>query len=243
MFDKKIVTGVFASILASLCCITPVLALLAGSAGVASSFSWMEPFRPYLIGVTIFVLSYTWWDKLKPKKVDIECACEPDDNGKVSFWYSTTFLAIITIFSAVMLSFPYWGDIFISSDKQAISIEKQNLQKIEVNIEGMTCKACEATIEKVVLETGAIGSVKASSLHKNAIISFDKTKIGVNEIAKAIATTGYKPVAYIQDGKTISITGVVLTKQKEISKKKSPSKCGGGKCGAGKCGSGKCGTQ
>jgi len=58
MVDKKIVTGVLAAIGASLCCVTPVLAVLAGSTGLASSFSSMEPFRPYLIALTVIVLAY-----------------------------------------------------------------------------------------------------------------------------------------------------------------------------------------
>jgi len=170
---------------------------------MASSFSWMEPFRPYLIALTVIVLAYAWWDQLKPKKVNIECACDPDDKGKVSFWYSQTFLALITVFSAFMLSFPYWGDVFISSNKQAAQVQKQNLQKVKISIEGMTCKACEASIEKLVLETGAVSSVKASSSAKNALITYDKTKIDVNGLAKAITTTGYKPISYTKDAKTI----------------------------------------
>ena len=246
MIDKKLLTGVLAAIGASLCCITPVFAVLAGATGMASSFSWMEPFRPYLIALTVVVLAYAWWDKLKPQKQGIECACDPDEEGKVSFWYTKTFLVLITLFSVVILSFPYWGDTFISSDKQAIPIERYNLQKIEIDIEGMTCKACEATIEKVVLDTGAVGSVKASSDDKNAFISFDKTKTTIDEITKAIATTGYKPVAYTQDGKQTPIISITVNKHNEEAKEtstKAASKCGGGKCGAGKCGAGKCGSS
>jgi len=234
MIDKKVLAGALAAVGASLCCITPVVAVLAGSTGMASNFSWMEPFRPYLILLTVMVLAYAWWDKLKPQKQGMECACDPDEEGKVSFWYTKTFLALITLFSVVMLSFPYWGDTFISSDKQAIHIEKQNLQKIEVDIEGMTCKACEATIEKVVLETGAVGSVKASSDNKNAFISFDKTKTTIDEITKAIATTGYRPVAYTKDSKKIPITSVSISKHNKEAKEstdKAASKCGAGKCG------------
>ncbi len=229
MIDKKILAGIFASIGASLCCITPVLAVLASSTGMASDFSWMEPFRPYLIGLTVLVLAYAWWDKLKPQKQGIECACDPDEDGKVSFWHTKVFLALITVFSAVMISFPYWGYVFISSNKQAISIEKQNMQHVKIDIKGMTCKACEATIERVVLKTGAVSSVKASSKNKDALISFDKTKINIDEIVKAIATTGYKPVAYIQDGKTTPITYITVNKHKETIKKtsqdKAASKC------------------
>ncbi len=52
--------GIFAAIAASLCCITPLLALLAGASGAASSLSWLEPARPYLIGLAIYYLGFAW---------------------------------------------------------------------------------------------------------------------------------------------------------------------------------------
>ena len=197
MIDKKVLTGVAAAIGASLCCITPVLAVLAGSTGMASSFSWMEPFRPYLIGLTILVLTYAWWDKLKPKKEDIECACEPEVGGQVSFWYSKIFLALITAFSVVMLSFPYWGDALIKSERtQTVVTNKSDLFKKTIQIKGMTCASCEATVEKVAMDIDGVVSAKASTKNKNAVIEFDKSKTDMHSIMKAIATTGYKPLGY-----------------------------------------------
>ena len=91
-------TGVLTAIAASLCCITPVLALVAGSSGIASSFSWMEPARPYLIGFTVLVLGFAWYQKLKPRTAEeIECDCEEDE--KPSFWQSRNFLGIVTVFA------------------------------------------------------------------------------------------------------------------------------------------------
>ncbi|MCF6243353.1 MAG: hypothetical protein L3J74_18705, partial [Bacteroidales bacterium] len=37
--------GIISAVAASLCCITPVLAIIAGSSGIAASFSWLEPLR------------------------------------------------------------------------------------------------------------------------------------------------------------------------------------------------------
>ena len=69
--NKLIGAGLLTAIAASLCCITPVLALIAGTSGLASTFSWLEPFRPYFIGLTILVLAFAWYQKLKPqKKID-----------------------------------------------------------------------------------------------------------------------------------------------------------------------------
>ena len=69
--------GVLTAIAASLCCITPVIALLAGGSSVAANFSWIEPARPYLIGLSIAVLTFAWYLKLKPTKTnDMDCNCE-----------------------------------------------------------------------------------------------------------------------------------------------------------------------
>lgn len=57
--NKLIGAGLLTAIAASLCCITPVLALIAGSSRLATTFSWFEPFRPYFIGLTGLEKSYS----------------------------------------------------------------------------------------------------------------------------------------------------------------------------------------
>ena len=77
--SKSAGAGVLVAITASLCCITPVLALISGTSGIAASFSWMEPYRPFLIGLTVLVLGFAWYQKLKPKRAEVDCECD-DDN-------------------------------------------------------------------------------------------------------------------------------------------------------------------
>jgi rhodanese-related sulfurtransferase len=103
MANKNIITVIGATIVASLCCLTPVLAVLAGSSSFASSFSWLAPYHNYLVGFTVLVLLYAWYDKLKPSKT-IDCDC--DSQG---FFAGKTFLAMVTIFTVIMLTFPQWG--------------------------------------------------------------------------------------------------------------------------------------
>ena len=73
--------GIMTAIAASLCCITPVLAALAGISGLASTFTWLEPARPYFIGATVLVLGFAWYQKLGiERKNDVHCDCEMDAN-------------------------------------------------------------------------------------------------------------------------------------------------------------------
>ena len=117
MKNKNIFTIIGATIAASLCCITPVLAVLAGSSSLATSFSWLAPYHTYLVAFTVLVLIYAWYDKLKPVQT-LECAC--DENGFLS---SKKFLAIVTLFTLLMLTFPQWGNKFFESAPTAESCE------------------------------------------------------------------------------------------------------------------------
>ena len=188
--DKKLIgAGLLTAIAASLCCITPVLALVAGTSGLASTFSWLEPYRPYLIGLTILVLGFAWYQKLKPKK-QIDCNCESEEKPK--FIQSKMFLGIVTAFAIVMLAFPYYAHIFYKKKKkQVIVVDKSNVQTVEFSISGMTCAGCEEHVNHEVNKLSGIIKSTASYENENAIVEFDSSKTNIAEIEKAINGTGY----------------------------------------------------
>ncbi|MFT4523186.1 MAG: mercuric ion transport protein [Bacteroidia bacterium] len=187
--NKLMGAGLITAMTASLCCITPVLALIAGTSGMASTFSWIEPFRPYLIGLTIFVLGFAWYQKLKPKK-EMDCECETDEKPK--FMQSKTFLGIVTVFAGVMLALPYYSGIFYpNTEKQIIAVDKSDIKITTFKINGMTCASCQEHVNHEVNKLNGIVHSKASYESGNAIIEFDKTKTNETEIAKAINSTGY----------------------------------------------------
>jgi len=42
--DRKLIgAGLITAIASSLCCIAPILALISGTSGIASTFHWLEP--------------------------------------------------------------------------------------------------------------------------------------------------------------------------------------------------------
>lgn len=186
---KIIGAGLLTSIAASMCCITPVIAFIGGTSGLASTFSWIEPYRPYLIGLTILVLGIAWFQKLKRNK-QIECNC--DSVEKPKFIQSTLFLGISTIFAMIMLAFPYYSFVFYTNNKMQITHEdKSHIQQVEFRISGMTCEGCSKHINHEINQLTGIISSNASFELGNAIIEFDKSKTTVSEIEKAINSTGY----------------------------------------------------
>ncbi|WP_332023350.1 mercuric transport protein MerTP [Kaistella sp.] len=188
--DKKLIsTGLLAAFTASLCCITPLLAFIAGTSGLAATFSWIEPLRPYLIALTVFVLGFAWYLKLKPKK-QLDCNCEKEE--KIPFTQSKMFLGTVTLFAVVMLAFPYYSGIFYpTTEKQIIIVDQSNIRKIEFTISGMTCASCGEHVNSEVNKLSGIISSEASYESRNAMVKFDDSKTNIDEIENAINGTGY----------------------------------------------------
>lgn len=188
--NRIIGAGIITAIAASLCCITPVLALLAGTSGIASSFSWLEPMRPYLIGITMLTIGFAWYQKLKPVRKD-DCGCEITEKEK--FIHTKTFLGIVTVFAILMMAFPYYSKIFYPQTvKVMLNTNVAVLKIAEINIKGMTCAACEEHVKHEVNKLPGIISSAVSYANSNAVITFDTLKTNIKAIELAVDKTGYK---------------------------------------------------
>ncbi len=185
--------GIITALLASLFCITPVIAVLGGLGGIATTFSFLEPLRPYLIGLTVIVLGYAFYKAYKPKRnSDIECACETD--GKPKFINSKKFLWIITVASALLISFPFYSKVFIPSGKEnVVIVQSDNIVKAKLDIEGMTCTGCEESVDYALKAEN--GVISATSSYKTGIayVEYDKTKVNPEKLKNAVEEkVGYK---------------------------------------------------
>lgn len=189
--SKPWIAGLLTATAASLCCITPVLALISGTSGIASTFSWMEPYRPYLIGLTVAVLAFAWYQKLKPKKADVDCACEED---KSSFWQGKTFLAIVTVLAVLLMAFPSYSKIFFPKKQanQIIIVDKSNIEQVKLKIKGMTCEACSETINLALSKVPGVLEYKTDYKTGSSTVKFDNSKTNQDSIADAINESGYK---------------------------------------------------
>lgn len=185
-------TGVLAAFAASSCCIPPVIAAVAGIGGISSSLSWLEPLRPYLIGLAIIAIAYAWYKYLKSQKEE-DCVCDHENKPK---WYQTRgFLIGITVFAAISIAFPSYSSIFFSNNSAAktIVVNEKDLTESQLSIEGMTCTGCEQHVTQTLYNSP--GVIEASSSYETgtASVKFDKTKITIDELAEAVEReTGYE---------------------------------------------------
>lgn len=76
------------------------------------------------------------------------------------------------------------------------TIDKANLETIEIAVYGMTCGGCERTVQNAVGNLPGVHSVKASHQDSTAIVTFDKSKTNFSKMKATITDKGYDVVDF-----------------------------------------------
>ncbi|MBX7490536.1 heavy metal translocating P-type ATPase [Helicobacter turcicus] len=86
------------------------------------------------------------------------------------------------------------------------------MDKVKLNISGMHCSACSASIEKNLQKIPAITNIKINAISGRAKIAFDGTKISAEEIIDLITSYGFP--ASFDDSKAEEIAYIKNLKQR-----------------------------
>jgi copper chaperone len=77
------------------------------------------------------------------------------------------------------------------AESKESAVETVQVVEATVNISGMHCNNCVASVEKGVGELAGVESVAVSLNDSNAIVQFDTSKTDIKAIQKAIEKRGY----------------------------------------------------
>jgi Cu+-exporting ATPase len=72
-------------------------------------------------------------------------------------------------------------------------VEPQTFKKAELLIEGMTCAACSAAVERVTKRMDGVKSAQVNLTTNHGIFEYDPSKVKLSEIKAAIEDAGYTP--------------------------------------------------
>ncbi|MBI3581409.1 MAG: mercuric ion transporter MerT [Nitrospinae bacterium] len=108
--SAPLAVGGISAILASACCLGPLLLVALGFGGAwAGNLHVLEPFRPYLLGVALVSMFFAWRGVYRPK---IECnggeICSLPQTNKIYrgvFW-------VVAVLVLAALTFPYIAPLF-----------------------------------------------------------------------------------------------------------------------------------
>jgi copper chaperone len=65
------------------------------------------------------------------------------------------------------------------------------METIQINVYGMTCNGCVASVTKVLQALPGVGSVEVSLEGKHAVVQYDPAQSGIAQFKVAIEDAGF----------------------------------------------------
>ncbi|KAA3617251.1 MAG: hypothetical protein D8M58_03305 [Calditrichaeota bacterium] len=192
--ERHTILGViFTAIMASVCCVGPLILLCFGIGGAwVGNLTAFEPLRPYLIIVTLSILGYVFYKTYsRPNAENCEpgsyCANPKSEKiNKVTLWIST-------IFVFGLLSSPYIVEGFISGENTIADgpYKSVKLKEVTLDVPGMNCASCPFTVQKSLKKLDGVVSAKATLENKKAVVKYDPLKVTPKQMIEATKNAGY----------------------------------------------------
>ncbi len=186
--------GILSALLASSCCVLPlVLALLGlGSLGVGS---FLGTYHWYLQGAAVLILALAWGMFLREQRrteaLASEDACRKACAAKDNEKWTQASLVLASLVVAAFLASSLYGALKASPQKVAFT-EVEGLT-LAIPVAGMSCATCEMPIEKGLKNLPGVYKAEASSATGTVTVHYDPSRVTPEQIAAAIQSAGYRP--------------------------------------------------
>jgi len=198
---------VIAAIVASLCCVGPVLFAALG-VGAFTAATLLAAARPYLLALAVLLLGVgfyrTYFRRQAACAPGEACATKPVNRlGRAGLW-----IAAVAVLAFALAPY-YVGHIAPAlAGRQSATVapltnpalpvanedgrSQAGLETVTVKVEGMSCTACEVPIRDALARTSGVHSADVSYQRGDAQIKYDPKQTDINQIKRAINSTGYK---------------------------------------------------
>jgi len=103
--------SVLGAILASSCCIVPLVLITLGASGAwIGNLTALEPYKPIFVGVTMILLGFGFWHVYRKPKEACEDGsyCATDTSSRIT----KSALWIATVLVLLALTIDYWAPLF-----------------------------------------------------------------------------------------------------------------------------------
>ncbi len=179
--------AVGAGVLASACCTVPLLLVTLGVGGAwVSSFTALEPFRPYFIAAALGMLAYAGYREYRNARGP-QCDCEVTLNDKVR----RASLVVGALATLALIVSPWL--IKGANDVSAAELfaPEAGVEEVALDVEGMTCDACAVTLHKALTRLDGVEAAQVTYEPPRAVVRYRPAVVSLDEIVRATANVGY----------------------------------------------------
>ena len=196
MKDKTFIGGsMVAAVVASFCCILPIVFALTGITVLGAAGIFAE-WRRYLLAVTFALLGLGFYFAYRsaPRQCEPGGACPrpaTGRSGRLVLWIATPIVVALA-------AFPYYSalvaEIVMPPGTQAIAALQPapRLERLNLAIEGMDCPSCAVAIEKKLKAVPGVREAKVLYAQGRAEIDYDPSSASVDRLQGVIQEAGYR---------------------------------------------------
>ena len=87
-------------------------------------------------------------------------------------------------------------------------MNKEQIKRVELNISGMTCASCAATVKKSLLRMSGVAGARVNLANQRAVVEYASVKLGLADLEKAVTDAGY---GVLNEKITLKIGGMTCT--------------------------------
>ena len=177
-------SGILSALLATTCCIGPLLLV---AIGLGSGAAFVGCYHWLFLIAGIAVLTWAWAKYLREKTV---CDCEHKTmQGRRSGMFTLLIATVIVLGFAGLNMSRY---VFASAPVAAQTQLANGLNRIVVPVEGMTCATCEIAVRHALKRVDGVKSAHVSVATKTATVDYEPAKTNPKQLVVAINSTGYR---------------------------------------------------
>jgi mercuric ion transport protein len=194
MNEKRLAIGsTIAALLASLCCLSP---LLLGGAGLGALLAGaFAPLRPYFLAISLIFLAGAFYFVYRKPKSGEACVRETSRPEGSTHRMAKPLLWVEAVAVAVLAFFPSYGVKLVGRPAVRATVSFMALQTAELKISGMDCPVCSGVIQRKLLETPGVVEAEVGYSAGAATVEFDATRTNTEKLVAVVKDTGYQAVA------------------------------------------------
>lgn len=183
--------ALFAAIVASSCCLGPLLLSLLGLGGIGI-FGWISPLRPYILGLTgLFLAAAFYLTYRRPKVAPGDaCGCEPSKarwRQKAVLWIATFAVVVFALAPTVLAK----------AEHLRRSQAPTTAAVAVIHVEGIDCEACAAPMRRKLDKLGGFHGLQLDLKNQTVTVNYDPGPDRPAVYVKAINDLGYEEASVV----------------------------------------------
>ncbi len=186
-FDKKGgLTGIFSGLIASLCCITPLVLIFLGIGSVSFAFSFIG-LKPYFLIVSILFLGVSFFLYLRKRKCGIKAGL------KSPFILTALAVHLILFIGSLYFLLPVVGPYIF---EKRLSLMRNvpshspschlQLKVASKSFSALTCTSCEAALKYILEQNPGVLVAEVDLATAKVLVHYNKEKISSEIIIRSI---------------------------------------------------------